>query len=117
MRWRIGSGEGDGIRTIVEMVHHTRLDTAIAPAGLMRAALREAHHWVRHRAAFHQRRLIDQPLMRAVLADAVLDWAGSLALGLEVAAHFDGDTAQDRAFARIGVALAKYLSNKLCPGS
>ena len=37
----------------------------------MRAALREAHHWVRHRAAF-QRRLIDQPLMRAVLADAVL---------------------------------------------
>lgn len=110
---RIGE-EGDGIRTIVEMVHHTRLDTAIAPAGLMRAALREAHHWVGHRAAF-QRRLIDQPLMRAVLADAVLDWAGSLALGLEVAAHFDGDTAQDRASARIGVALAKYLSNKLCP--
>ncbi|MBA4491821.1 acyl-CoA dehydrogenase family protein [Paracoccus sp. S1E-3] len=110
---RIGD-EGEGIRTIVEMVHHTRLDTAIAPAGLMRAALREAHHWVRHRSAF-QRLLIDQPLMRAVLADAALDWAGSLALGLHVAAHFDGGAAQDRALARIGVALAKYLSNKLCP--
>ncbi|SIO44949.1 putative acyl-CoA dehydrogenase [Rhodovulum sp. ES.010] len=107
--------EGDGVRTIVEMVHHTRLDTAIAPAGLMRAALREAHHWVTGRTAF-QKRLIDQPLMRAVLADLALDWRGSLALGLHVAQAFDGDAPEDRAFARIGVALAKYLSNKLCPG-
>ena len=36
--------------------------TAMAPAGLMRAALREAWHWVNHRTAF-QRRLIDQPLI------------------------------------------------------
>jgi putative acyl-CoA dehydrogenase len=106
--------EGRGVRTIVEMVHHTRLDTAIAPAGLMRAALAEAHHWVTHRTAF-QKRLIDQPLMRAVLADLVLDWEGSLALGLRVASAFDGRTEGDRAFARIGVALAKFLSNKLCP--
>lgn len=106
--------EGDGIRTILEMVHHTRLDTAMAPAGLMRAALREAHRWARHRTAF-QRRLIDQPLMRAVLADLALDWIGALALGLHVARRFDGATAEDRAFARIGVALAKYLANKLCP--
>ncbi|ABL69059.1 acyl-CoA dehydrogenase family protein [Paracoccus denitrificans] len=113
LAWRIGE-EGDGIRTIVEMVHHTRLDTAMAPAGLMRAALREAHHWAACRSAF-QRRLIDQPLMRAVLADLVLDWQGCLALGLHVAASFDGRGAEDRAFARIGVALAKYLSNKLCP--
>ena len=110
--WKIGN-EGDGVRTIVEMVHHTRLDTAMAPAGLMRAALREAHYWASHRSAF-QRRLIDQPLMRAVLADLSLDCAGALALGLHVARHFDGG-AQDRAFARIGVALAKYLANKLCP--
>ncbi len=113
LAWRIGAG-GDGVRTIVEMVHHTRLDTAIAPAGLMRAALREAHHWIAHRSAF-QRRLIDQPLMRAVLADVTLDWVGTLALGLHVARSFDGDTPEDRAFARIGVALAKYLANKLCP--
>lgn len=113
LAWQIGE-EGDGIRTIVEMVHHTRLDTAMAPAGLMRAALREAHHWTAHRSTF-QRRLIDQPLMRSVLADLVLDWQGSLALGLHVAASFDGRGDEDRAFARIGVALAKYLSNKLCP--
>ncbi len=106
--------EGQGVRTIVEMVHHTRLDTAIAPAGLMREALTEAHHWVTHRTTF-QKRLIDQPLMRTVLADLALDWEGSVALGLRVASAFDGTTEDDRAFARIGVALAKFLSNKLCP--
>lgn len=109
---RLGA-EGDGVRTIIEMVHHTRLDTALAPAGLMRAALAEAAWWVQGRAAF-QRRLIDQPLMRRVLADLCLDWEGATWLGLELAAAFDGDTPEARAFARIGVALAKYLGNKRC---
>ncbi|MBS8225792.1 acyl-CoA dehydrogenase family protein [Vannielia litorea] len=106
--------EGAGVRTIIEMVHHTRLDTAMAPAGLMRAALAEAHHWVAHRTAF-QRRLIDAPLMRAVLADLALDWQGCTALGLHVAERFDRDDPESRAFARIGVALAKFIANKLCP--
>ncbi|POF28973.1 acyl-CoA dehydrogenase family protein [Roseibium marinum] len=106
--------EGRGVQAIVEMIHHTRLDTALAPAGLMRAALAEAHHWLTHRTAF-QRRLIDQPLMRTVLADLALDLEGSLALGLHVARAFDGPRPEDRAFARLGVALAKYLANKLCP--
>ncbi|MBW7923068.1 MAG: acyl-CoA dehydrogenase family protein [Rubellimicrobium sp.] len=106
--------EGAGVRVILEMVHHTRLDTALAPVGLMRAALREALWWVTHRTAF-QRRLIDQPLMRAVLADLTLDWAGALALGLHVARAFDGTTPEARAFARIGVAVAKVMANKLCP--
>jgi len=106
--------EGAGVRTIIEMVHHTRLDTAMAPAGLMRAALAEAWHWARHRSAF-QRRLCDQPLMRVVLADLALDHEGALALGLRVARAFDGVTQEERAFARPAVALAKFLSNKLCP--
>ncbi|MPQ92912.1 acyl-CoA dehydrogenase family protein [Thioclava sp. JE_KL1] len=106
--------EGRGVATIIEMVHHTRLDTALAPAGLMRAAISEAHHWATHRAAF-QRRLIDQPLMRAVLADLALDWEGALTLGMRVAQAFDSARPEDRAFARIGVALAKYYGNKRCP--
>lgn len=110
---RIGN-EGQGVRTIIEMVHHTRLDTAMAPAGLMRGALSEALHWVRHRAAF-QRRLIDQPLMRAVLADLALDVEAALILGLRTARAFDGATPEDRAFARIAVALAKFHSNKRAP--
>ncbi len=106
--------EGAGVQTIIEMVHHTRLDTAIAPAGLMRAALSEAHHWVRHRTAF-QRRLIDQPLVRAVLADLALDWESALTLGMRVAKAFEGRSPEDRSFARISVALAKFLNNKRCP--
>jgi putative acyl-CoA dehydrogenase len=106
--------EGEGVQRIIEMVHHTRLDTALAPAGLMRAALTHLHHWVSHRRVF-QRSLIDQPLMRSLLADLVLDWEGATALGLRVARAFDGDRSEDRAFARIGVALAKYINNKLCP--
>ncbi len=103
---------GRGVPTIIEMVHHTRLDTAMAPAGLMRAALDHLHHWVRHRSAF-QRRLIDQPLMRVLLADLALDWEGATALGLHVARSFDASGEDARGFARIGVALAKFLNNKL----
>ncbi len=107
---RLGD-EGAGVRTIIEMVQHTRLDTAMAPAGLMRAALAEAHHWAQGRAAFGKR-LIDQPLMRVVLADLALDWEGALALGLRCARAFDDPA--ERAFARIAVALAKFLNNKRC---
>ena len=113
LAYRLGD-EGAGVKTIIEMVHHTRLDTAMAPAGLMRAALDHAHHWATQRTAF-QKQLIDQPLMRSVLADLTLDWEGALALGMYVAGAFDGQNQEDRAFARLGVALAKFLNNKLCP--
>lgn len=113
LAYRIGD-EGAGVRTIIEMVHHTRLDTALAPAGLMRAALAEAAWWCAGRSAF-QRRLIDQPLMRRVLADLALDWEGALALGMFAAATFDGRDDRARALSRVSVALAKFLSNKRCP--
>jgi putative acyl-CoA dehydrogenase len=103
---------GAGVRTIIEMVHHTRLDTALAPAGLMRAALSEALWWASGRRAF-QRRLIEQPLMASVLAELALEVESALALGLRVARAFDEE---DRAFARVAVALAKFLNNKRCPG-
>ncbi len=105
--------EGRGVNTILEMVHHTRLDTAVSPAGLMRRALAEAAWWARGRSAF-QKRLIDQPLMTAVLADLALDWLGATALGFRVAEAFDDPSEEGRAFARIAVAVAKYWSNKRC---
>ena len=109
---RLGE-EGRGVATIIEMVHHTRLDTALAPAGLMRAALVEALDWAGGRTVF-QRRLVDQPLMRAVLADLALDSEAALMLGLEVARAFDEP--ERRPYARLAVALAKFQSNKRAPG-
>ncbi len=112
--WAHRLGEpGRGVQTIIEMVHHTRLDTAMAPAGLMRAALAEALQWARGRRVF-QKGLIDQPLMRAVLADLSLDAEAALLLALDVARAFD-DPAR-RPYARISVALAKFISNKVAPG-
>ena len=113
LAWRLGD-EGAGVKTIIEMVHHTRLDTAVAPAGLMRAALTEATWWVSGRSAF-QRRLIDQPLMRAVIADLALEWESALALAMGAARAFDDHSDRGRAFARIAVALAKYINNKRAP--
>jgi putative acyl-CoA dehydrogenase len=113
--WAERLGEpGRGISTILEMVHHTRLDTALAPAGLMRRALSEAAWWAHERKTFG-RVLIDQPLMTAVLADLALDWLGALAAGMRVAESFDrsADPAE-RGLARLTVALAKYWSNKRC---
>ena len=75
---RVGE-EGKGVRTIIQMVQLTRLDCAIASAGLMRLALAQALHHARHRSVF-QKHLVDQPLMRAVLADMALQVEGSIAL-------------------------------------
>jgi putative acyl-CoA dehydrogenase len=105
--------EGHGVRAIIEMVHHTRLDTAAAAAGIMRAAAVQAVHHASHRSAF-QKRLMDQPLMRNVLADLVLEWVAATLLVARVARSFDEAGADPSAahFARIGVAIAKYWTNK-----
>lgn len=109
--------EGQGLHVILDMVHHTRLDTAYSPAGLMRAALAQAAHHARHRNAFG-RPLATQPLMRAVLADLALDAEAALAMVMRVARAFDESAADAdaRAFARLAVALAKFWNNKRCPG-
>jgi putative acyl-CoA dehydrogenase len=114
--WAERLGEpGRGVATILEMVHHTRLDTALAPAGLMRRALSEAAWWARGRKTFGKL-LIDQPMMTAVLADLTLDWLGALEAGLRVAHSFDLGAADEgeRGLARLTVALTKYWSNKRC---
>jgi putative acyl-CoA dehydrogenase len=105
--------EGQGVRTIIEMVHHARLDTALAAAGMMRAAVVQAVHHARHRSVF-QRRLVDQPLMRNVLADLVVEWVAATLLVARVARSFDeaGSDKSAAQFSRVGVAIAKYWTNK-----
>jgi putative acyl-CoA dehydrogenase len=101
------------VQTIIDMVHHTRLDTMAGSLGLMRAGLAQAAHHVRHRRAF-QRTLIDQPAMRAVIADLHLEYEAAVLLTLFVA-RLTEDPAQ-RGFARLAVAIGKYLLSKRCPG-
>ncbi|MGU9982342.1 acyl-CoA dehydrogenase family protein [Phreatobacter sp. HK31-P] len=106
--------EGRGIATIIEMVHHTRLDTISGTIGIMRMALAQAHHHVANRRAF-QKTLIDQPAMRAVVADLALEYEAAVALTMRVARAFSGTSEEDRAFARLAVAAAKYWLTKRNP--
>ena len=71
--WARMVGEpGRGVPTIIEMVGHTRLDCVIGAAAGMRAGVVSATHHAAHRSAFGKT-LIDQPLMRNVLADLCLE--------------------------------------------
>ena len=114
--WGIMLGqEGRGIRTIIEMVIGNRLYCAMSSAGIMRQALVQAIHHTSHRSAF-QKRLIQQPLMRNVLADMAVEVEASLALGLRVARAMDHmDDPAEAALARIGTTVAKYWNTKRCP--
>jgi len=92
------------VATIMEMVHHTRLDCVIGSAALMRRAVVEAVHHARYRQAFG-RALIRQPLMRNVLADLALESAAATMLGMRLARAFDEG---DRGFARLAVTAGKF---------
>jgi putative acyl-CoA dehydrogenase len=113
LAFRLGE-EGRGVSTIIDMVHHTRLGTVGSTLGLMRMALAQAINHVQGRRAF-QRRLIDQPLMRAVIADLALDYEAAVVLAARVARSFDGDDESERAFARLSVAVGKYWLTKRNP--
>jgi putative acyl-CoA dehydrogenase len=106
--------EGRGINVIIDMVHHTRLGTVGATLGIMRMALAQAVNHVEGRTAF-QKKLIDQPLMRAVIADLALEYEAAVALAVRVGAAFSAEDEASAALARLSVALAKYWLTKRNP--
>ncbi|WP_328840888.1 acyl-CoA dehydrogenase family protein [Streptomyces europaeiscabiei] len=114
--WRVGP-EGQGVKTIIEMVNCTRLDCVMGSATLMRKTLVEAGHHARHRSAFGAR-LLDQPLMRNVLADLALESEAATTLTLRLAGAADravrGDEGE-RMFRRIATAVGKYWVTKRGP--
>jgi len=113
--WLVGE-EGRGIATIIEMVTLTRLDCAVASAGQMRLALAMALHHCRHRRVF-QKRLVDQPLMAAVLADMAIDVEAATALAFRLAGAFEragGDEAE-AAWRRLMTPVTKYWVCKMAP--
>ncbi|WP_435768966.1 acyl-CoA dehydrogenase family protein [Nocardioides sp. SYSU DS0651] len=114
--WLVGE-EGRGVKTIVEMVNMTRLDCVIGSAAGMRSALVQATHHAQHRSAFG-RLLVDQPLMRNVLADLALESEAATTAMMRLAGANDRAVRGDEgeaALRRLALAATKYYVCKRGP--
>ncbi len=104
--------EGRGVPAIIRMVNHTRLDCMLGSAAGYRRGVLEAVHHARHRRAFGAP-LVEQPAMRNVLADLVLDSEAACAGALRVARSYDEPDESD--FRRFSTAVMKYWITKRAP--
>jgi putative acyl-CoA dehydrogenase len=114
---RMVGEEGRGVPTIIEMVNHTRLDCAIGAATGMRAGVVQALHHAGHRSAFGAE-LIDQPLMRNVLADLCVESEAATISAMRLARAYDEAAAGDGEafeFRRLANAVLKYWLCKRAP--
>jgi putative acyl-CoA dehydrogenase len=111
---RVGE-EGRGVRTIIEMVSHTRLDCVLGSTAVMRQGVAQATWHAHHRRAFGTD-LDRQPLMANVLADLALESEAATATAVRVAATFDapGDESEQR-LQRILLPVVKYWTCKRAP--
>jgi putative acyl-CoA dehydrogenase len=107
--WLVGE-EGAGVRTIIEMVNHTRLDCVLGGATGMRVGVAQAIHHASHRSVFG-RVLDEQPLMRNVLADLAIESEAATISALRLARAYDEALAGDeeaQQLKRIANAVLKY---------
>ncbi|PZO21087.1 MAG: DNA alkylation response protein [Burkholderiales bacterium] len=105
--WLVGE-EGRGIPQILAMGTMTRLDCALGTSGLMRQALSIALNHTAQRKAFGKA-LIDQPLMKNVLADLALESEAATALALRLARSFDRpNDAHEQVMNRLLTPVAKF---------
>ncbi len=114
--WLVGE-EGAGVRTIIEMVNHTRLDCVMGGATGMRAGVAQAIHHASHRSVFG-RQLSEQPLMRNVLADLAVESEAATISALRLARAYDEAIGGDEEAAnlkRIANAVLKYWICKRAP--
>jgi putative acyl-CoA dehydrogenase len=113
---RLLGEEGRGVRTIIEVANHTRLDCALLSAALMRQAAARAIHHARHRSAF-ARKLAEQPLMQNVLADLCLESEAATALAMRLARAYDraDESEFEGSFRRLVTPIAKYWVCKRAP--
>ncbi len=110
--WARMVGEpGRGVRTILEMVNHTRLDCVLGSTAHMRWAVANATWHAAHRAAFG-RTLIDQPLMANVLADLCVESEAATVTAMRLARAYDE---ADDDFKRLATAIVKYWVCKRSP--
>jgi putative acyl-CoA dehydrogenase len=99
------------------MVTHTRLDCVLGATATTRQATAQALHHATYRHAFGKA-LVDQPLMRNVLADLAVESEAATVTALRLARAFDeaqrGEEGAD-AFRRLATAVAKYWVCKRQP--
>ena len=115
LAWMVGE-EGRGVRTIIEMVAMTRFDCMIGSTAGQRMALSQAIHHCNLRSAFGAR-LVEQPLMRNVLADLALEQEGAVALTMRMARAMDrrGADEHEDLLVRLAVPVGKYWICKRTP--
>jgi len=114
---RMVGEEGRGVPTIIEMVNHTRLDCVIGAATGYRAGVVQALNHAAHRAAFGKE-LIEQPLMRNVLADLCVESEAATISALRLARAYDEVAAGEEhgvEFRRLTNAVLKYWLCKRAP--
>src|SRR5690606_23621523 len=115
--WGILVGEeGRGVRTIIEMVSHTRLDCTLGSAANMRHGVAQAAWHAHHRQAFGAV-LDDQPLMVNVLADLAVESEAATAAALRLARAYDADPADEHeaGLRRLVTPIVKYWTCKRAP--
>jgi putative acyl-CoA dehydrogenase len=109
--------EGRGVPTIIEMVNHTRLDCVIGVSAGFRWGTAMAMHHATYRSAFGKR-LIEQPLMRNVLADLAIESEAATISALWLARAFDEAHAGDEhatELRRLSTPVLKYWGCKRAP--
>jgi putative acyl-CoA dehydrogenase len=108
--------EGRGVRTIIEMVGHTRLDCTLGSTAIMRHGVAQATWHAHHRAAFGAP-LDQQPLMANVLADLAVESEAATAAALRLARAFDAgeDDEHEAALVRLLTPIVKYWTCKRAP--
>jgi putative acyl-CoA dehydrogenase len=114
---RMVGEEGRGVPTIIEMVNHTRLDCVVGAASGYRAGVVQALHHASHRSTFGSE-LVEQPLMRNVLADLCVESEAATISALRLARAYDESAAGEEAataFKRIANAVLKYWVCKRAP--
>ncbi len=116
--WMVGE-EGRGVPAIIEMVAMTRFDCMIGSSAGQRQAVAQAVNHAMERSAFGKR-LIDQPLMRNVLADLQLEVEGSLAITMRMGEALDrslapGGDEHEKLLLRLGLPTGKYWICKRTP--
>jgi putative acyl-CoA dehydrogenase len=105
------------VATIIDMVNHTRLDCVIGVSAGFRWGTAMAIHHASHRSTFG-RALVEQPLMRNVLADLAIESEAATIGAMWLARAFDEAHAGDEhaiELRRLSTPVLKYWTCKRAP--